>query len=77
MFGFNTPGLAPFCHSREGGNLNIDSGYSVKAEFRNDASGDTPLLAVGLFIEIIKRINQCWKIYPFFIANLLIFKLNC
>ena len=50
MFGFNTPGLVPFCHSREGGNLNMDSGYSAKAEFRNDTSGDTPLLAAGLFI---------------------------
>ena len=55
MFEFNTPGLVPFCHSRPdfiGRNLNMDSGYSAKAEFRNDTSGDTPLLAAGLFIYV-------------------------
>ncbi len=29
----------------------MDSGYSALAEFRNDTSGDTPLLAAGLFIK--------------------------
>ena len=44
--------LAPYCHSREGGNLNIDSGYPSADGFRNDTASDTPLLAAGLFILI-------------------------
>ena len=51
--GLDNPRLPAFCHSCESRNLKRDSGYSAKAEFRNDKSGDTWLFTARLFIAII------------------------